>query len=135
MTNPTKSEIIAALKRYKSKSDYRGDDQLFIFFAGHGTFVQDFREGYLIAKNSIKDDSDASTYLSHSQLRNIIDQIPCKHIFVVIDACFSGTFDERIRGDGDKEYDSAICFVIRTLGDLPLRLLPDAGQLGTSRPA
>jgi uncharacterized caspase-like protein len=109
ITNPTKAGIIAALKKYKNQTKFADDDQLFIFFAGHGTFVDDFREGYLISKNSLKNDPDASTYLSHSQLRNVIDQIPCRHIFLVIDACFGGTFDEKIarRGDGEKDYAEA----------------------------
>jgi tetratricopeptide (TPR) repeat protein len=106
VTNPTKTEIVAALKLYKNEIKYGEDDQLFIFIAGHGTFVDDFREGYLVARNSLKDDPDASTYLSHSQLRNIIDQIPCKHIFLVIDACFGGTFDEKIARRGGPEEDS-----------------------------
>lgn len=106
ITNPTKTEIVAALKTYKNEIKYGEDDQLFIFIAGHGAFVEDFREGYIIAKNSLKDDPDASTYLSHSLLRNIIDQIPCKHIFLVIDACFGGTFDETIARRGGPEDDS-----------------------------
>ncbi len=106
VVNPTKAEIVAALKLYKNELKYGEDDQLFIFIAGHGTFVDDFREGYLIARNSLKDDPDASTYLSHSQLRNIIDQIPCKHIFLVIDACFGGTFDEMIARRGGPEDDA-----------------------------
>jgi hypothetical protein len=105
VTNPTKAEIVAALKVYKNEVKYGDDDQLFIFIAGHGTYVDDFREGYIVAKNSLKDDPDASTYLSHSQLRNIIDQIPCKHIFLVIDACFGGTFDEKIARRGGPEED------------------------------
>ncbi|MGH9928936.1 MAG: caspase family protein, partial [Pyrinomonadaceae bacterium] len=103
VVNPTKAEIVAALKVYKNELKYADDDQLFIFIAGHGTFVDDFREGYLVARNSMKDDPDASTYLSHSQLRNIVDQIPCKHIFLVIDACFGGTFDEAIARRGGPE--------------------------------
>ena len=98
--NPTKAEIVAALKTYKNEMKYGEDDQLFIFIAGHGDFSDDFREGYIIAKNSLKDDPEVSTYLSHSQLRNIIDQIPCRHIFLVMDACFGGTFDEKIARRG-----------------------------------
>lgn len=105
VTNPTKTEIVAALKMYKNELKYGEDDQLFIFIAGHGTFIDDFREGYIVARNSLKDDPDASSYLSHSQLRNIIDQIPCKHIFLVIDACFGGTFDETIARRGGPEDD------------------------------
>ena len=33
------------------------------------------------------------TYISHERLRRIIDSIPCRHIFLVMDVCFGGTFD------------------------------------------
>ena len=129
--NPTKAEIVAALKTYKNEMKYGEDDQLFIFVAGHGAFNDDFREGYIIAKNSLKDDPDASTYLSHSQLRNIIDQIPCRHIFLVIDACFGGTFDEKIaRRGGPSPYEDATNreFIYRKMQFVTRRFLTSGGK-------
>jgi len=131
--NPTKAEIVAALKTYKNEMKYGEDDQLFIFFAGHGAFNDDFREGYLIARNSLKDDPEVSTYLSHSQLRNIIDQIPCRHIFLVIDACFGGTFDEKIArrgGPGPSPYEEATNreFIYRKMQFVTRRFLTSGGK-------
>ncbi|MCU1267884.1 MAG: peptidase caspase catalytic subunit p20 [Acidobacteria bacterium] len=106
LKNPTKQEIVNALLKYKRDKTYADDDQLFIFFAGHGSFSEEFKEGYIIAKDSQAQDLMGDTYLSHSILRKVIDYIPCKHIFLVLDACFSGTFDEKIaRRGGDPEYD------------------------------
>ena len=131
--NPTKAEIVAALKTYKNEMKYGEDDQLFIFIAGHGTFNDDFREGYIVAKNSLKEDLEASTYLSHSQLRNIIDQIPCRHIFLVIDACFSGTFDEKIARGGPNSpnpYEEATNreFIYRKMQFVTRRFLTSGGK-------
>ena len=55
VADPSKAEIVAALKTYKNEITYGEDDQLFIFIAGHGTFIEDFREGYLIVRNSLKE--------------------------------------------------------------------------------
>jgi tetratricopeptide (TPR) repeat protein/uncharacterized caspase-like protein len=130
--NPTKSEIVTALKTYKNDMKYGEDDQLFIFIAGHGTFNDDFREGYIVAKNSLKDDTEASSYLSHSQLRNIIDQIPCRHIFLVIDACYGGTFDEKIarRGDRPNPYENATNreFIYRKMQFITRRFMTSGGK-------
>lgn len=90
--NPTKKEVLSTLRTYAKKS-YLEDDQLFIFFAGHGQFDPFFNQGYLVTKDSDRLDEEKLTYLSHSNLREIINNIPCKHIFLTIDACFGGTFD------------------------------------------
>ncbi|MCU1267889.1 MAG: peptidase caspase catalytic subunit p20 [Acidobacteria bacterium] len=103
--NPTKEAILTTLLRYKRERKYSNEDQLFIFFAGHGTFIDEFKEGYIIAKDSKANDELGETYIAHSQLRRLIDFIPCRHIFVVLDVCFSGTIDEFIaRRRGPDEY-------------------------------
>jgi Caspase domain len=104
--NPARDTILAELRLYSSKI-YSKEDQLLIFFAGHGNFDNVYKEGYLIAADTKKDDKVKSSYLSHSILRTIVNNIPCNHILLVIDACFSGTFDRRIasRGLGSVEDD------------------------------
>jgi hypothetical protein len=94
--NAKRDAVLQALLRYMREVKFSQDDQLFIFFAGHGTFNEEFKEGYIVAKDSKRNDELGDSYISHSLLRKIIDNIPCKHIFLVIDACFSGTIDEFI---------------------------------------
>lgn len=99
--NPTKKDILQKLREYTKKS-YLPDDQLFIMFAGHGHFDPLFNQGYLVCKDSKVSDEEKLTYLSHSTLRSIIDNIPSKHIFLTIDACFGGTFDPFISGSAHR---------------------------------
>jgi uncharacterized caspase-like protein len=105
LENRKKDEILATLLRYKREKKYSDDDQLFIFFSGHGAFSEEFKEGYVIAKDSGEKDELGETYIAHSQLRRVVDFIPCKHILLVLDACFSGTIDEFVaRHKGNDEY-------------------------------
>ncbi len=97
--NPTKTEIYKKLREYNKKV-FADDDQLFVFFAGHGEFDDIFTEGYLVTKDSKLEDEVKETYISHSNLRTIIGHIPCKHIFVTMDVCFGGTFDPRVAKKG-----------------------------------
>ena len=86
---------------------FNEDDQLFLFFAGHGKFDEIFKEGFLVAKDSKREDENNETYISHAILKQRIENIPCKHIFLVIDACFGGALDPLIaQGDsrGDNIY-------------------------------
>jgi hypothetical protein len=93
--NPTKREALQKLREYTKKT-YLPNDQLFIMFAGHGHFDQLFNQGYLVCKDSKITDEEKLSYISHNNLRSIIDNIPSKHIFMAIDACFGGTFDPYI---------------------------------------
>lgn len=99
--NPTMAEMLGKLREYAKKS-YQENDQLMIFIAGHGQFDPFFNQGYLVCKDSRKDDEVKATYLSHSNLREIVNNIPVKHIFLTIDACFGGTFDPVIAKAGSR---------------------------------
>ena len=102
--NPNRAGILEALLKY-AKKQYTDEDQLLIFFAGHGHFNEVFKEGYLVAQDTKlpKDDRTMGSYISHSEFRNIVDRMSCKHIFLVMDTCYSGTFDQRIAMRGEVE--------------------------------
>jgi len=104
--NATQAEILKKLREYGEKQ-YKPLDQLFIFFAGHGTYDQTFGEGFVVTKESMLNDEGKTTYLSHNRLRSIINNIPCEHIFLAMDVCFGGTFDAALasaRGQDDEVY-------------------------------
>lgn len=103
--NATQNEILKKIRDYAEKK-YKPLDQLFIFFAGHGTFDQTFGEGFVVTKESQANDEAKTTYLSHNRLRSIVNNIPCDHIFLSMDVCFGGTFDAALassRGAGAEE--------------------------------
>ena len=106
--SPTKGMFLTKLREYAKKS-YKENDQLFIFIAGHGQFDEFFGQGYLVMKDSDIADETKMSYVSHNNLRAILSNIPCNHIFIVMDACFGGTFDPDIaqassRGGGTGMY-------------------------------
>ncbi|MBI9052982.1 MAG: caspase family protein [Bacteroidales bacterium] len=93
--NPTLKEAIEKIREY-AKMDYGKNDNLLIFFAGHGIYDEVFKEGYVISRDSKSDDVAKTSYLSHSNLRTMVNNIPCDHILLVMDVCFGGTFDPLI---------------------------------------
>ena len=102
--NPTRDEMILKLREYTTKF-YADYDQLFIFFAGHGQFDDIFKQGYLVCADSKRTDATKSSYLPHTVLREIIDNIPNQHIFLTIDACFGGTIDPLIAKSDSRGFD------------------------------
>lgn len=105
LLNPTQIELYTALRAYNKKI-FSEHDQLFIFIAGHGEYDDVFQEGYLVTKDSRKSDDVKSTYISHSNLRTIINNINCEHILLVMDVCFGGTFDPIIARRGGDDYNA-----------------------------
>lgn len=103
--NPTQSQVLDKLREYAEKK-YNDMDQLFVFFAGHGFYDDTFKEGFVVTRESLPDDPGRNSYLRHSVLRSTINNNPCPHIFLVMDVCFGGTFDENIgtRAMDDESY-------------------------------
>ena len=100
--NPTKSDLLRKLREYNSMN-YLPNDQLFIFIAGHGKFDDLIKDGYLVCKDSKKTDETHESYLPFSYLRTAIDNNPSRHVFLVMDACFGGTFDQAIAKRGEED--------------------------------
>jgi hypothetical protein len=92
LLNPTNDEILAKITDYNVKK-FNPQDQLFVFFAGHGTFDADLGEGYLVASNSQLNDKGRGSYISHILVRERLNNIKCEHIFLMMDVCFGGTID------------------------------------------
>ncbi len=90
--NATNDEILARITEYNVKK-FNPQDQLFVFFAGHGVFDETLGEGYVVATNSLPNDRGRSTYVSHILIRERLNNIKCEHIFLMMDVCFGGTID------------------------------------------
>ncbi len=99
--NPNRITILEKIREYAGKT-YLPKDQLLVFFAGHGKFDEITKMGYLAAKDSRLDDLVSDSYISHSALRDYINNIPCEHTLVLLDACFGGTFDQQIARAGSR---------------------------------
>lgn len=96
LLSPTRQKVIAEL--YRLRKIIGPSDNLLIFYAGHGYWDKDARQGYWWAKDASRD--DPSSWLSNSDLREQIRSIRSGHTLLISDACFSGGIF-RTRGVGD----------------------------------
>jgi hypothetical protein len=72
-------------------------DNLLIYFSGHGYFDGLLNEGYWIPIDAKVNNS--GDYLSNSDILKIIGNIDSQHTFLIADACFSGSlFSESKKG-------------------------------------
>lgn len=100
--NANKKCISQYLAKYQTKK-YRDDEQLFIFFAGHGSYKPNY-DGFLIAKDSEANNLDPTgdSWIAHALLARFIDSIPCRHIFLVLDSCFGGAMASAVPPAGNQ---------------------------------
>jgi hypothetical protein len=131
IVNARHEEIIEKIREYSQRT-FRSQDQLFIFFAGHGQFDDVLGEGYVVAKDSWRGDKARASYISHSNLRTYINNIPCKHILLSMDVCFGGTFDPQIAKSRGTEEDAAgvddLEFVARKLSKTARLFVTSGGK-------
>jgi formylglycine-generating enzyme len=125
----TRNKIETTLETYGNKNLYGTDSQLLLFFAMHGQRTTQ-GQGYLIPKEGTK---SATTWLAHTQLSDIINELPCPRILVSIDACYSGTFGDNrsVPGGAVWEMDNLDCGVKRKLAfenKMPTRRYLTAGR-------
>lgn len=95
--NATRAQIRDKIFSYANKP-YQDGDQLLVFFSGHGHFIPEQNEGFFIPQDGKRNDPYQDSYISFLRLRRWIDNIPCRHILLALDACFSGTIDDQITG-------------------------------------
>jgi hypothetical protein len=67
-------------------------DRLLVYFAGHGVSLPSDHgpEGRLLFADA--DAADPRSFFAMSELRTLIGALPCRHVLVVLDCCFAGTF-------------------------------------------
>lgn len=86
LKNPTRTEIIESFD--KLSSQINKEDNLIIFYAGHGIWDERLKQGFWLPKDSRKESKAA--WLSNGTIRDYLGGIKSKHTLLIADACFSG---------------------------------------------
>ncbi|MEM7280031.1 MAG: caspase family protein [Pseudomonadota bacterium] len=68
------------------------DDRVFFYFAGHGIAAEgaEGQEGYLVPADA--DSEDLATFVPMIDVQAALNKLPCRHLLLVLDCCFSGAF-------------------------------------------
>ncbi len=87
LINATRSDIIRGLSRMRAK--LKPDDNLLIYYAGHGILDDIAEQGYWLPVDAEKD--VPTNWVSVGDLTVMLRAIRAKHVMVVADSCYSGT--------------------------------------------
>jgi hypothetical protein len=86
MKNPTKGDIIGRL--HKMRDVLTDEDNLLIYYAGHGKWDADMSIGYWFPRDASPD--NPVNWLPNTDLTNYLNVLKSKHTLLIADACFSG---------------------------------------------
>ena len=86
LKNPTRTKIIDTFDELQNKVS--ADDNLIIFYAGHGTWDEELKQGFWLPADARE--SSKAAWLSNAMIRDYIGGIKTQHTLLVADACFSG---------------------------------------------
>lgn len=88
----TRNRILSTFHEQFGDGRLQRNDRLFVYYAGHGATRQlaSGRElGYIVPFDA--DPKDLATdAISMSEIQNVAESVNAKHVFFVMDACFSG---------------------------------------------
>jgi len=86
LANPKNTDITLALEnKFNTLSP---NDNLLIFYAGHGFWDSKFKQGYWLPADALE--NNRGTWLSNSTIRDYMRAISTKHSLLITDACFAG---------------------------------------------
>jgi hypothetical protein len=92
ITNPTRDSILECFN--KLRKNLNENDNLLIFYAGHGWWDDVISQGYWLPTDAETD--NPVKWISNSDIRDFIKAIKTKHTLLITDACFGGAiFKER----------------------------------------
>jgi predicted nucleic acid-binding Zn-ribbon protein len=87
LTNATRAEILTALNRYQNRLGE--NDNFLLYYAGHGDLDRVNDRGYWLPVDATP--NDTTNWIANSQVTDILNIMPAKHVMVIADSCYSGS--------------------------------------------
>jgi hypothetical protein len=86
LLNPTRTEIVDALDEMRGALKF--EDNLLIYFAGHGWLDEATDQGYWLPADARPDRTSA--WVSNATITEAVRGMEAKHVMVIADSCYSG---------------------------------------------
>ena len=103
LLDATRQDIVQAINNLRK--NLRENDNLLIYYAGHGEFDKTASKAYWLPVDAQRDDD--TNWILADRISSNMRRISSKHILVVADSCYSGTFTRRavtdLAADGSRD--------------------------------
>lgn len=74
---------------YRLGRDVGKDDSVLIYYAGHGQYDEDGKLGWWVPVEG--EPKEPGTFITNASIRDYINGMKARHVYLVADSCFSGT--------------------------------------------
>jgi flagellar motility protein MotE (MotC chaperone) len=81
---------------YKLGQLAKTDDSVLIYYAGHGQYDEEGRLGWWVPVEG--QPQNPGTFITNASIRDYIEGMKARHVYLVADSCFSGTLFGKARG-------------------------------------
>ncbi|MEQ9640458.1 MAG: caspase family protein [Alphaproteobacteria bacterium] len=95
LRDATRTDILRALNEYRA--ELTPDDNLLIYYAGHGYIDRQTDTGFWQPVDA--EDDDDLNWVSNADLTRRLNAMTAKHVMVIADSCYSGTLVRSSTGD------------------------------------
>lgn len=95
LVDANRDQIITALDEYRKI--LKKDDNLLIYYAGHGWLDKESERGYWLPVDA--DKNTRSRWVSNADVTDTLKALKAKHVMVVADSCYAGTLTRSADGD------------------------------------
>jgi predicted nucleic acid-binding Zn-ribbon protein len=86
LLNANRFQLLSALN--EARESLGPDDNLLVYYAGHGEISEDGRVGYWIPTDGQA--GMVNTWVSNTAISEILETMQARHVLVVADSCYSG---------------------------------------------
>lgn len=87
LLNATRTDLFTAFSKLRRK--LKTNDNLLIYYAGHGIMDKQTQRGYWLPVNAQR--SIKSNWVANEDITSELKAIAAKHVLIVADSCYSGT--------------------------------------------
>lgn len=98
LLSPKREKVEKSILSYQDK--LKEGDRFLIYIAGHGDYDEEnFDDGFLVFKdaNNLRKDPTRATYLQYRKLNGMLNALKAKHVGIILDVCFGGSFNTQLR--------------------------------------
>jgi hypothetical protein len=104
LLNATRGDMLGTLSRLRSKM--LPEDNLLVYYAGHGVFEEVSQEAYWLPVDA--KENDVANWIISNDSTSEMKRNPARHVLIVADSCYSGTLtraaDVNLSSRGGREY-------------------------------
>lgn len=96
LTNEQATRTNIEHEMYKLGQLAKAADSVFIYYAGHGQYDEEGRLGWWVPVEGLP--KNPGTFITNASIRDYVEGMKARHVYLVADSCFSGTLFGKSRG-------------------------------------